>query len=656
VTHPSITQQIIPPTHHSEGQAHRNSGPAPTTSPPLLIALALALGLMAALIGFSGGPLSREAQALAGDLPHMEREELDQSVIRVAVSGTDTPGCGTEITPCLTVQYAVDQALPRNEVRVAAGTYTRINGKLAQLIYLAKSLTIRGGYTTADWTTPDPEANPTTLDAAGEGRVMVIAPLVTAHLEGLRFQGGNATGLGGGPDNKDAGGGLYILAATVTISDSLIFSNTASITGTVPGSEPPLGGGLGGGMYVRGGSLELINNEIVSNTAGVSLSSYGGGIYIDRGSATLVHNMIMSNTASLRDVGYGGGLYLHGGVPPDPLPSASLLDNTLQGNYASRESDGQGGAMYAYHYDLELLDNLIQHNVGGGPGLDSRGGGLYIFWSNAWLRDNRVLHNIASGGKEGISGGVHFCTCSSTTVILENNTILGNTANTFGNGYGGGVSFCNTTATLDSNAIISNTATLSTTAEGWGGGVWAGDMVSVSMRNDVIAGNQAQTRGSGLSFGDEEEEYNALGSRLYHVTIADNTGGIGQGIHVINTVVFLTNTIIAGHAMGVVGANDGEATLEATLWYSNTIRSTGKVEIGSLNYDGDPAFVDPANWDYHIGANSAALDRGVATGVRSDMDGQLRPWLAPDLGADEIWPANVFIRAYLPLILRQSSP
>lgn len=607
-----------------------------------------------------GGPVTTQAQAMPGDPSHIEQDQADEGVICVALSGDDIPACGTEGTPCLTVQYAVDKALPGDEIRVAAGTYTGVNdyGSLSQIVHLTKSLTIRGGYTTENWTTPDPDANPTTLDAEGEGRVMVIQPGVVVNLEGLRFQGGNATGLGGGPDNKDAGGGLYILTATVTISNCVIMSNTGSITGTVPGGD--LGGGLGGGLYAREGFTELIHNDIVSNTAGADVYGHGGGIYLDHGNAVLTQNRVMSNTASLREVGYGGGLYLYGGVPPDPFPSASLLDNTLQGNYASRQSDGQGGAMYAYHYDLELLDNLIQHNIGGGPGQDSRGGGLYIFWSNAWLRDNQVLHNTASGGKEGISGGVHFCTCSSTTVILENNTILGNTANTFGNGYGGGVSFCKTTATLDSNAIISNTATLSTTDEvlGWGGGVWTGDRASVSFNNDLIAGNHAKTQGSGLWLGvetepTEPEERPTI--RLQHVTIADNIGGSGHGVCVLDTVAFLTNTIIAGHTYGVVVEGEGEATLEATLWYDNKWKTNGAVETGDLNYDGDPAFVDPARWDYHIGAGSPALDRGVATGVHSDMDGQRRPWLAPDLGADEIWPDNVFIRAYLPLILRQSS-
>jgi hypothetical protein len=607
----------------------------------LLIALGLALGLSVALVWLVGGPISREAQAMPGDPSPVERDRIGEGVIRVATSGEDTPGCGGEGNPCHTVQYAADEALPGDEIRVAAGTYTGTNsyGGLSQVVYLTRTLTVRGGYTTTNWITPDLDANPTTLDAEGKGRVLVISGTITVHAEGLGFEGGDATGLGGGSTEQDAGGGVYIHAATATISHCLIFSNTGSVAGA----------GYGGGLYLWGGSVELMHNEIVSNTAGTVVYGYGGGVYLDNGSAILLHNTVMSNTASHSDDGYGGGLYLD-------HATANLLENRIQGNSASRTADGQGGGMYARQSNIELLDNLIQHNTGGAA-LEGKGGGLYIFASGAVLERNLVRHNIASRGLEGISGGVHFCTCGDAT--LEGNTIFSNTASTAGDGFGGGLSFCKTTATLNGNTIISNTATLSATAIGLGGGVWTGDRVSLSLSNDLVAGNHANTAGSGLWFGIENEEYNSLGSRLRHVTIADNSGGIGQGVHVIHTVAFLTNTIIAGHpGAGIYVADGGAATLEATLWYENEEDTAGwgSIETGSLNYyDSDPVFVDPETWDYHIGAGSEALDRGVVTAVRTDMDRQPRPRGAPDLGADEYWPAGTPIPVYLPLVLRQWS-
>jgi hypothetical protein len=635
-----------------------------TATPPLLLTLALALGLIAVMVSLVGGPSVQKVQAMPGDPSHSVQNEIGGGVIRVATSGEDTPGCGAEENPCRTVQYAAIQALPGDEIRVAAGTYTGTKSYegLSQLAFLTKTLTIQGGYATTNWSTPDPETNPTTLDAEGDGRVMVISDTITVHIEGLRIEGGDASGLGGGPDARDAGGGLYILTGTVTISNCTIYSNTGSTTGQ----------GYGGGLYARGGSVALWHNEIVSNTAGTNVYGFGGGMYLERASAALLHNTIISNAASYWDAGQGGGMYLDGGAPPDPPPSASLLENRLEGNYASRQSDGQGGGMYANHYSVELLDNLVQYNTGG-AGKEGKGGGLYIFFSDALLKDNLVRYNVANRDvgtpeqrseeeeeevPEGISGGVHFCTCGD--VRLRNNTIFSNTACIGGNGYGGGVSFCKTEATLDSNKIISNTATLSTglTVRGWGGGVWTGDRASLSMSNDLIAGNHAKSQGSGLWLGVENEEYNPRVHRMEHVTIADNDGGIGHGLYVTNATAFLTNTIIAGHPLfGVYVASGGDATLEATLWYQNKIDHTygSNIETGDHNTYGNPAFVAPGEWDYHIGEGSAALDLGVATSVRTDMDGERRPWFVPDLGADEYWPPGVAIRAYLPLVLRQWS-
>jgi hypothetical protein len=639
VNHPRSSNRSALAIYCGHGPERRNRSSARTADQHLLITLALALGLMVALVLLVGGTTSREVQVLAGHPSYSVQNTTSEEAICVATSGVDTPGCGAGGSPCRTVQYAANQALPGDEIRVAAGTYTGTNsyGGLSQLIYLTKSLTIRGGYTTTNWTTPDPETNLTTLDAEEDGRVLVISGTITVHVEGLRFEGGDATTLGGGPTDEDAGGGLYIVTATVTISNCLIFSNTGSTVGP----------GYGGGLYVREVAIELAHNKIVSNTAGTNVYGYGGGLHLDYSTAMLSQNEVMSNTASFWDDGYGGGLFLD-------QTSASLLGNVIQGNYASRRSDGQGGGIYSSWSNVELRDNLIQHNTGG-TALEGKGGGLYTFASDAMLEGNLIRHNIASRGDEGTSGGAHFCSCGDVT--LENNTIFSNTASTKGNGYGGGVSFCKTTASLDSNKIISNTATLSTTAEGWGGGVWTGDDASLSLSNDLVAGNHAKTQGSGLWFGVENKPTNPLGSRLQHVTIADNAGGIGHGVYVTHTVAFLTNTIIAGHTVGVFVPHGGEATLEATLWYQNNIRTSpgSNVQIGSLNYSGDPAFADPATWDYHIGPDSAALDLGVATQVRTDMDGEHRPWLAPDLGADEYWPFSISIRAYLPLVLHQST-
>ena len=99
--------------------------------------------------------------------------------------------------------------------------YTVLPSIQRQVLYVDKPVVLRGGYTRANWTLPDSAANPTTLNAGGLGRVALISTTAPVSLEGLRFVGGNASGLLGKDMNGDetdyyygAGGGItYSLAA-----------------------------------------------------------------------------------------------------------------------------------------------------------------------------------------------------------------------------------------------------------------------------------------------------------------------------------------------------------------------------------------------------------------------------------------------------------
>jgi hypothetical protein len=64
------------------------------------------------------------------------------------------------------VQYAVDQASAGSTIRVASGIYTDVHvrsrndltttGLVTQVIYISKTVTIRGGYTTTNWSVSSP--------------------------------------------------------------------------------------------------------------------------------------------------------------------------------------------------------------------------------------------------------------------------------------------------------------------------------------------------------------------------------------------------------------------------------------------------------------------------------------------------------------------
>ncbi|MCX7707998.1 MAG: hypothetical protein N2204_08335, partial [Anaerolineae bacterium] len=80
---------------------------------------------------------------------------LPSATVRYVAPGG---ACGG-VTPCYaTIQAAVDAAAAGDEIRVAAGTYSGVTarGGSTQVVYLDKALTLRGGFTTANWTTPNP--------------------------------------------------------------------------------------------------------------------------------------------------------------------------------------------------------------------------------------------------------------------------------------------------------------------------------------------------------------------------------------------------------------------------------------------------------------------------------------------------------------------
>lgn len=354
------------------------------------------------------------------------------------------------------IQAAVDAASDGDVIKVASGTYTGINnyGGLAQVVYVSKTVTIRGGYAAPGFADPpDPEANPSTLDAQGRGRVLYIAGNTQPTIEGLRLTGGEADGLGGGPLG-DAGGGVYILTAAATIRNNQVIGNSAS---------------QGGGLVLHASDATLCGNTVSGNDASV-----GGGLLLEKSDATLCENDISLNTAL-----EGGGLFLDG--------SDAILDgNTISANTASEYG---GGGLSLYGSDALLKGNIISGNSA------SFGGGAFFMYSEATLEANVISGNSATRG-----GGLLAYLSNST---LTNSILADNQVNVKGGGllvedsmlslaystfarnlggdgsgiylaYNGTVSLTNTilvSQTVGVTGTAGTTARLEATL--WGKGVWA---------------------------------------------------------------------------------------------------------------------------------------------------------------------------------------
>jgi fibronectin-binding autotransporter adhesin len=582
---------------------------------PLLAALILGLGLTWAMLALLN------TGSLQPGGPPVARAAND--VRYVAPNGADSSNpCTDGHAPCATLQHAVDVANPGDEIRVASGTYAGVQARagMTQVAYISKTVTIRGGYTTTNWTTSDSGSNPTTFDAQSQGRVFFIArdpaagsgQVISPTIEKLRITGGNA----GASGLTGFGGGVYIVSASATLSHNQVFSNIAASGGGVylDRSVARLNGNIinsntadfCGGLCLHNASATLSGNAVTSNTAIYD----GGGLGIDSSQATFNNNTISANVAGYN----GGGLALY--------ESAVVLDaNTVTVNIAGQSG---GGLYLSYNNAATLSGNTIIANAAYGDGLFVGGGGLYLYTSDATLSGNTIASNTTAyvGGGLCLIGG---------TVTLSGSTIISNTANL----AGGGLSVDYGNLTFNNNIVVANAAN-------YGGGLLL-ESGFVTMTNNVVAANQAITAGSGLLVWD------AL-VHMLHTTIAHNTGGDGSGIHFIYSsgpsTVWLTNTILTSQTIGITTTSGSITTLTGVLWFGNGANTDGSgTIILSDEYTGNPAFVADG---YHLNAGSAAINRGIKAGVTTDIDGQSRD-TAPDLGADEYPLAE---KVYLPIVWR----
>ena len=537
------------------------------------------------------------------------------------------------------VQAAVDASQNFTDLIKVAGTCAGVESRagLSQTVYLSKSLTLRGGYTYT-WGVSNPISYPTALDAQAQGRVLYITGEISPHIENLTLTNGDAGGLGGNLESSaDAGGALYVITATATISNNAVTASTAD---------------YGGGYYLaRATQVSLSANRVATNTANVR----GGGGYIYTSTATLTQNEIAGNAATGTNED-GGGLCLS-------ASTVTITDNTIAHNTAgdngggvvsygstitfdgnevySNTAEHLGGGIYLRDGEASLTENEIYQNV-----TTNRGGGLYLQDTDARLRDNSIQENrvITATGNEG--GGGLFIGAGGT-VTLTHNYLISNTSNQDGGGL-----FCRGEGTavlyLTENTFRGNQAK-------YGSGMRIYGVSLFQAANTTIVGNIAEER-YGLLFkqttawltntliaNNQAATLPSIAIRdnsavtLCHTTVVSNSSaGDEIGIYVSeNSNVDLTNTIITSQTVGIANTGSGAVKAHGILWFDVVTSTSGTVTV-TQEYTGNPLFVDPASADYHLRSGSAAIDRGLDAGVTTDIDGDPRPsGSAPDLGVDE---------------------
>lgn len=399
------------------------------------------------------------------------------AVVRYFASDAQTCYARAEAGPIYhSVQEAIDVAQPGDEVKVAgycAGVYNipALNTDTftaTQVAAITKSLTMRGGYTITNWLESDPIANPTTIDAQGQGRVLVINSDSDAgvNIENLRLTDGNAFGLGSDVDGAwyDSGGGVYAVGETIVLSNTHITNSVAN---------------MGGGIYSMSG-LTLLNSHIYANST-PDYDAAGGGISNESGSAmTIINTHIFDNSAST-----GGGISNLGVLT---ITSGSINRNV--GGFF-----GAGGIINGYSGTIAIDKTRIISNV---TNFDI--GAIYnmgqLIVDDTIIAENRAL--LDGGGVWNDEYG---------TLILHNSTIVSNTTS----GVAGGL-FSEGALHISNTTIAHNQA-----GELAGGlGVYSGTVV---MTNTTIAYNTAVT-GSGIYHDDRGGSI-----KLNNTLVADNLIG-----------------------------------------------------------------------------------------------------------------------------------
>jgi PKD repeat protein len=449
--------------------------------------------------------------------------------------------------------------------------------------------------------------NRCTSDGCSGGAISVGG---TSRLTSTQFISNAARGIGGG----------FVAVGATTLTDTL-FQNNRSETNS------------GGGLYAYL-TASLTNTRFLSNTA----DAKGGGAYVG-GAATLNTSSFQNNRALSATSGFGGGLFA----------SSALVANATQ--FISNAAYQRGGGIYANNA-ATLHSSLLQANTS----ISEAGGGLYIS-DTLTVTSTQFLSNVAR-----FNGGGFYGSSESrlTSAWFQHNTSL--------LGQGGAV-FAVLTTTLTNTHFLSNTANLE------GGGAY---VISTTIaQSSTFQYNTSQTNvGGGLFVYDTLRvtntrflhNYGFYGAGLYaangamrvvnalfaanvgnttlhlnmpstavvlHTTIATPTLSGGSGIYAATGDVFITNTIIASHTLGIesISAN---AYADYNLFFGNGTDTTGSITNGIHSLNDVPNFVNPTNDDYHLGAGSAAINEAVSSAVMKDFENETRSQGdAPDIGYDE---------------------
>lgn len=533
-------------------------------------------------------------------------------------------------------------------------------------------------------------------NGSGGGALLLRTP--SATVEGCRFFANYASAGSNGSDNtgnasSGYGGGLYIEESPQLEISSSKFDFNVAQTGAPESNRRAEGGGA---FVANSVDATIRDNVFDRNIAGFSGQGFGGGLVVLSGQAftqvtgvTVAGNEFTKNWANVVNFigGAGGGLFIYG------VADSAITTNTFTANVVNLL--GEAG--------ISLPDT--PYLLGGGAAVDSV--------QHVQIAGNKFVENAATVGGFGLGGGLGLR--QSGTIGIIDNEFRRNLANNAltGSGLGGACAieggYEDQPIWMQQNDFVDNSGSLATDDDPGtatsaialiGDDLAAPDRQIIALRNVTIDGNRILGSGQNLPVDILPNNFaiSIQGTDLFTITnnvVAGSTLGGIVAIHklfviedqtietrgAINNNTFygngdyglwllsrwttnalsLTNNGIVSHTFGVEGEDlygpAAPVTLSYTL-FDNNLQDIGPDADDSITSThtiaGNPQFLNPMVYDFHLMPNSAAINAGDPAGVPPapavDIEGAPRPY-GPrvDVGAYE-WHGQ---GAFLPVIVKQ---
>ena len=370
----------------------------------------------------------------------------------------------------------------------------------------------------------------------------------------------------------------------------------------------------------------------------------GGGVFVEQDSnLSLINSTITANVA--KGGGEPSGLAAGSGV------RVAIQDTVFTGNTGD---------------SVLWIDDGVAFSITGGQvtGNTVSGGTSIMLRGSGTISGTAVLSNTSTGLTIADDGVVsaRSLTLRSNTGGIENSGILTITNSIIENNSGGDRAAISSENFAETNRLVMDDCTIRGNNTPGVVGITTG---YAEIRNTEIVDNEVTTVNGACVIGIGEAGTTPT-VEMVNVLLADNDTQGGPVVSGWTGSTTLMNVTVAGNNINgsnILFTHSAMTVTNAILWGSTTsaedmLGGPGTFWVGYSDIEGgwsgtgnistDPLFVDPANGDYHLQADSPCIDAGTPVGApATDLEGTPRD-AAPDMGAYE-WGR---FRIFLPVTLK----